>query len=343
MSFVGFRWLSALVALTLLLAGCNNGSPPSSSPVVADHAEDDHARMDEHGALPNLAPASLAAGEKLRVVASSNIVADVVAQIGGDHIDLYTMLPTGADPHSYQATPEDLRMLTDANVVFINGLGLEETMAPVLEEFASKTVVVNTGADLLQFGDEHAEGEHAEEEHEHHGDDPHTWFSVHAVEQWTQNIAHTLSDLDPANAEDYAAAAAAYAVELEALHEELMTLTAQIPADQRRVVTDHDSLGYLAAEYGFEIVGSVIASFSTLAEPSAQQLAALQEQIRDEGVRVILVGSTVSARTETQLSQDLGIQVVRIYTGSLSEEDGPAATYIDFMRYNMNAIVEALR
>ena len=315
--------------------------------------------------LPTFAAVDLSDGRKLQVVATTNIVADVVTQVAGDIIDLYAMLPVGADPHSYQPTPQDLRALTDADVIFINGLGLEEAMALALEEFEAKTVVVNTGIEAVEFGgdhahaeemhgeethEEHADEEHADEEHAdeaghdhaHDGADPHSWFSVHAVEKWTHNIHHILSDLDPANAEAYEAAASAYAEELEALHAELVTLVDALPAEQRKLVTDHDSLGYLAAEYGFEVVGSVIPSFSTLAEPSAQELAALQEQIRAEGVTAIFVGTTINPRQETQLAEDLGIQVVPIYTGSLSEADGPAATYIDFMRYNVGKIVGAL-
>ncbi|MBX2997027.1 MAG: zinc ABC transporter substrate-binding protein [Caldilineaceae bacterium] len=338
MSFSMFRLLITLLVTSLLLAAC--AIPTTRPPSTAQDAGHDHDQTATES--PAAAPVALAEGQKLHVVATSNIVADVVAQIGGDHIDLYAMLPVGADPHSYQATPQDLRMLTDADIVFINGLGLEEAMALTLEEFAAKTVVVNTGVDTTEFGDEHDHA-HGEDAHHHEGDDPHTWFSIHAVEMWTHNIAYALSDLDPANAAAYEVAAAAYVEELEALHDELEALVAQIPVEQRRLVTDHDALGYLAAEYGFEIVGSIIPSFSTLAEPSAQQLAALQEQIRAEGVRAIFVSTTVSARMETQLAQDLGIQVVRIYTGSLSEADGPAGNYLDFMRYNVTSIVDTLK
>lgn len=162
------------------------------------------------------------------------------------------------------------------------------------------------------------------------------------MEKWTHNIHHVLSALDPANAEAYDAAATAYAEELEALHTELAALVDAVPAEQRKLVTDHDSLGYLAAEYGFEVIGSVIPSFSTLSEPSAQELAALQDQIRAEGVTAIFVGTTINPSQETQLAEDLGIQVVPIYTGSLSEANGPAATYVDFMRYNVSKIIGAL-
>lgn len=342
MSFPIFRLLSVLVVMSLLLTACAQPAAQPSAPSTVLSAEDDHDRADAPTDLPGFEPVALAEGQKLHVVATSNIVADVVAQVGGDHIDLYAMLPVGADPHSYQATPQDLRMLTDADVVFINGLGLEEAMALALEDFAAKTVVVNTGFTAIEFGE--GEDDHADEDdHHHEGVDPHTWFNVHAVEIWAYNIAHALSDLDPTNAEAYEAAAEAYIQELEALHDELEALVMQIPAEKRKLVTDHDALGYLAAEYGFEIVGSVIPSFSTLAEPSAQQLAALQTQIRAQGVEAIFVGTTVNPNLEAQLARDLGIQIVAIYTGSLSDADGPTATYLDFMRYNVGAIVEALK
>jgi manganese/iron transport system substrate-binding protein len=349
MSFPIFHRLSILIVMSLLLAACAlpaTGPSPASSTMQS--AEDAHDHGDAAAELPASEPITLAEGERLHVVATSNIVADVVAQVGGDHIDLYAMLPVGADPHSYQVTPQDLRMLTDADIIFINGLGLEEAMALALEDFAAKTVAVNTGFTTIEFGGEdghaHEENGPAHEEDEHHeGGDPHSWFSVHAVEIWAHNIAHVLSELDPANADAYEAAADAYTEELEDLHAELEALVMQIPAEQRKLVTDHDALGYLAAEYGFEIVGSVIPSFSTLAEPSAQQLAALQDQIREQGVQAIFVGTTVNPNLEAQLAQDLGIQIVAIYTGSLSDADGPAATYLDFMRYNVGVIVDALK
>lgn len=367
------RFLLPIFVISALLAACVAPTPAPTSEemtTTATSAPDEHAdehtdeHADEHAheaatvpdQLPSFAAVDLSNGRKLQVVATTNIVADVVTQVAGDSVDLYAMLPVGADPHSYQPTPQDLRALTDADVIFINGLGLEEAMALALEEFAAKTVVVNTGIEAIEFGgdhahaeesheEEHAEEEHAEEaghDHAHDGADPHSWFSVHVVEKWTHNIHHVLSDLDPTNAEAYTAAANAYAEELEALHAELLTLVDTIPAEQRKLVTDHDSLGYLAAEYEFEVVGAVIPSVSTLAEPSAQELAALQDQIRAESVTAIFVGTTINPQQETQLAEDLGIQVVPIYTGSLSEADGPAANYIDFMRYNVGKIVAAL-
>lgn len=348
MAFNRHRYLLPILVVTLVLAACVASAPapsrdePSTAgePVAAAEDDHNHSAATAPAELPVLAAVDLGNGDKLQVVATTNIVADVVSQVAGDRIDLYAMLPAGADPHSYQPTPQDLRALTDADVVFINGLGLEEAMASTLDQFAAKTVVVNTGVETIEFVA--AEHEDEGEAHQHEGADPHTWFSVHAVETWTHNIAHILGALDPAQADAYTATAEAYVEQLAALETELEALVAQVPVAERKLVTDHDSLGYLAAAYDFQVIGSVIPSFSTLAEPSAQQLAQLQEQIRAEGVKAIFVDSTVNPQQETQLARDLGIPVILTYNGSLSAADGPAATYLDFMRYNVGVIVEAL-
>ena len=182
-----------------------------------------------------------------------------------------------------------------------------------------------------------------EDHHHHEGADPHTWFSIHAVEQWVENIEHVLRALDPANAAVYTANAQAYLVELEALAEEVEALLAALPVEKRKLVTDHDSFGYFAAAYDFDVVGTVIPSFSTLASPSAGELAKLQDQIEEESVQAIFVGTTITPDIAQQLAADTGIQVVILYTGSLSDEGGPAASYVDFMRYNVTAIVNALK
>lgn len=329
-------YISAFTVLLLAACAAPATEPatvgPSSEPVQSVLGE-----AVEAAALPRFEPAGLAEGEKLQVVATTSIVADVVKQVGGDRVDLYTMLPVGADPHSYQATPQDLRALTDAHVIFINGLGLEEALALALEDFVAKTVSVNTGVETLELG------EGAQEGAAHAGVDPHTWLSVRNVELWTRNIARVLSDLDPANADAYETAAAAYTEALAALEAGLAAQIAQLPEEQRKLVTDHDELGYFARDYGFELIGAVIPSFSTLSEPSAQQVAELQRQIEEAGVGAIFVGTTVNPNLAAQLARDLGVQLVSIYTGSLGEEGGPAASYLDLMRYNVNAIVEALK
>lgn len=282
------------------------------------------------------------ASERLRVVATTNIVTDVVRQVGGEQIDLVGLIPTGADPHSFNPTPQDLVALNDAHVIFINGLHLEEALDPVLDNLDGDGVIVavNDGVDTIATeAKESGDHDHGDDE----GIDPHTWFSIRAVEQWTENIERTLSALDPTNAQTYADNAEAYRVQLGALDAELVALIAGIPDAQRKLVTDHGSFNYLARDYGFEMIGTVIPGLSTMASPSARDLAALQQQIEAEEINAIFVGVTVNPALAEQIAADTGVQAVPIYTGSLSDEDGPAATYVDFMRYDMTQIAEALK
>jgi len=321
-----------LLVTIFVLGGC---ATPTGAPAATGTSIP--ADADEHpDELPTLNAVSLDTGEKLRVVATTSIIADVVANVGGERIELVDLIPPGSDPHGYVAAPEDLRALSEAQVIFVNGLGLEETLASVLESPDGNAVVitVNSGIEPLTA---------AEGEAEHEGVDPHTWLNVQNVLHWVENIEHSLSTLDPANATAYAAAAQAYSTELTALDAEVRAAAESIPAEQRKLVTDHDALGYFANTYGFVIVGALIPSFSTLAAPSAQELAALQDQISSEGAKAIFVGASVNPALSDQIANDLGIPVVVIYPESLSTADGPATTYVDLMRYNINAIARALK
>jgi ABC-type Zn uptake system ZnuABC Zn-binding protein ZnuA len=283
---------------------------------------------------------SPAAGKKLPVLATTSIVADVVRQVGGDYVQVTTLLPLGTDPHTFQPRPQDAAAIADATLVFANGAGLEEFLQPLLESAGAtdNLVEVSQGIDLLPF-----EGEEGEGEHHHEGGDPHTWMDPNNVMVWTDNIAAALSAADPAHADAYRANAAAYREQLRALDEWIRAQVSPIPVEQRLFVSDHATWGYFAEEYGFRQVGTITASFSSAASPSAQELAALEEKIRAWGVKVILVGVEVNPNLAQQVAQDTGARIVRVYHGSLTPADGPAATYLDFMRYNVTAIVDALK
>lgn len=179
--------------------------------------------------------------------------------------------------------------------------------------------------------------------HVHEGPDPHTWFDPNNVVVWTGNIAYALSMADPAQVTTYQSRAQAYATELTALDNWIETQVAQIPPENRQLVTDHETFGYFARQYGFEQRGAVIKSFSTAAEPSAQDIAELQENIIDYDVPAIFVGTTVNPIIAEQVAADTGIKLVRLYTDSLSEPEGDAGTYLDFMRYNVNQLTTALK
>jgi ABC-type Zn uptake system ZnuABC Zn-binding protein ZnuA len=317
------------------LAGCGASDAPALGEEGGHHGDE----------MPSLAPVSLGEGEKLRVVATTSVVADVVSRVGGDHLDLTVLLPLGSDPHSFEPTPQDVAAVANAHVVFVNGAGLEVFLEPLLENAGGEAgvVPVSHGVELLRAEGEHEdEGEH-EEEHEHGEYDPHVWFDPNNVLVWTSNIEEALSTLDPAGAAVYEANAEAYAAELRALDAWIREQVARLPEANRRLVTDHTSLTYFVQRYGFEQVGAVFVGYSTLSAPSARDLAELQEAIQDSGVKAIFVGTTVNPALADQIAQDTGVQVVLLYTGSLSEAGGPADSYLAMMRFNVSAIVEALR
>ncbi|NJN68533.1 MAG: zinc ABC transporter substrate-binding protein [Chloroflexaceae bacterium] len=188
-----------------------------------------------------------------------------------------------------------------------------------------------------------AEHEHEEEhEHEHSGSDPHVWFSPASVQGWVNNIEQTLRHADPSNADTYAARASAYREELHHLDTWISEQVALVPPDRRKLVTDHTAFGYFAHRYGFEQVGAVVPGFSTMAEPSAQELAQLEDAIRAHQVPAIFVGTTVNPSLSERVAGDTGTRLVMLYTGSLSEAGGPADTYLKLMGYDTQAIVTAL-
>jgi ABC-type Zn uptake system ZnuABC Zn-binding protein ZnuA len=174
------------------------------------------------------------------------------------------------------------------------------------------------------------------------GCDPHVWFNPYNVELWTLTIRDTLSVLDPANADVYAHNAAAYIDQVEAMRQATSEQVTALPDAQRELITDHEALGYFAATYQFRVVGVVVPSLSTLAEPSAQEIAALIDTIRAEHDPAIFAGSTVSPTLSRQVADEAGAQFYTLYAESLGAADGPAATYLDFMRYNVQTVVEAL-
>lgn len=329
------------------------------------------ATEEEEHADEELSPASLGAGEKLNVMATNSIVADLVKNVGGDLIDLNSMLPIGADAHTYQLTPTDVANVTEAHVFFANGLGLEEYLSELIQNAGGEVAVVSLSTEVevreMSTEEEHeehekdekheeqsaeaiheehgAEGEHTEHGAEHNlaGVDPHTWTTPANAIIFVHNIEQALSALDPANAETYQANAEAYEAKLAELDAWVKSQIETIPAENRKLVTDHTVFGYYADRYGLEQVGAVIPSLSTAAEPSAQELAELEDVITKQGVKAIFVGNTVSPGLEQRVAEDTGLRLVTLYTESLGPEGSGADNYIDYIRYNTTAIVEALK
>jgi ABC-type Zn uptake system ZnuABC Zn-binding protein ZnuA len=268
----------------------------------------------------------------LQVVATTSIVADVVANVGGEAIALDTIIPRMTDPHGYQLTPGDLRMLHDADVVFINGLGLEESLEQSLSQLPEFTLE-QTDIDV----------DHDQETHAATGVDPHVWFDPLNINIWTDNAAQSLSALDPANAATFLSNSDTYQNQLGDLHNWILIQLEEIPQADRKLVTDHLFMGYFAQRYDFEVINALLPAFSSAASPSAQELADIQDSVRQSGVKVIFIGMTSNRRIADQVAGDTSVAVVPLYTGSLSQLNGLADTYLSFMQYNVRAIATALK
>lgn len=280
---------------------------------------------DSQTPIDSLTDVGLAPGERLRVAVTTSIAADIVQAVGGDAISVTTILAPGIDPHGYEPTPRLIQHLAEMDAVFLCGLGLEA----VLEQ-----AIVDSGVSAPRVSlSEGVQG----------ADDPHVWLNPRLVLIWIDNAARALSALDPARGPDFAARAEAYQGEIEALDRNLEFLANQIPRRDRKIVSEHEMLGNLADRYGLDVVGSLIPSTSSEADPSARDLAKLQALMDAEHVHVIVVAVSSPAALAQTLASDRGAEVVRIYVESLSEAGGPADSYIHLMEYNLDAIVDALK
>ncbi len=333
------RWLlmgSAILTFAIYGVGCSPAANTSDSSTAGQML-----------VLPELEAVELT-GEPLRVVATTSIIGDVVAQVGGDAIELTTLIGPGQDPHSYEPATQALMAVNEADVIFVNGWDLEEALIEDLEQIGGDVPLVPISANIepLPFGgDDHAE---VETDQEHHASaDPHTWLAVNNVKQWVENSEDVLSDLDPAHAAAYARNAAAYLVELDELQAYAQSRLGQIAEEDRFLVTNHDSFGHFAAAYGFTILDTVIPAASTLAEPSASDLASLIALMEAHGVCTIVTETTASTALANTVAAELDgcaeVKVLQLYTGAVGPAGSDTGSYIGMFRANVEAIAEALQ
>lgn len=317
----------------------------------------------------------------LQVVATTSIIADVARQVGGDLVEVTSLIPPEADVHGHSPSPAEVISIVEADVVLVNGGLLEESLLDIVLENASVTpIAVSAGLEMLPFDaeddehtigiladsaecdllesgddehgdeehhdDEHGDDEHGDDEHDHeHGEcDPHVWMSVPNVILWVENIQNALITADPDNATVYEENAYAYWQQLDALEASIRTQVETLPEASRVLVTNHEFLAYFAHEYGFEVVGTVLPAASTLAEADPRSIIDLVEIINDTGVYAIFAEVSASSEVAQTVANEVGrdVALVTLYSGSLSAEDGPAATYIDYMQYNVGQIITAL-
>ena len=420
------------IALLFVLAACSDdsGSEPSTAATGSEptQAPSTAASGTETQQTPPTAVPQEIEVAKPSVVTTTNIMADWVSNVGGDNVEVFSLVPVGADPHTFQPGAKDVARIAEADLVLSVGLGLEgEWLHDLLESAArDESAIIEMGEavdpiefaeghadevellegishivheveegeispdegieelkELLAEGEEEEEGDHegeeeelpemvleliakvedgemaaadaieaieelteeGEDEHMDHGhglEDPHFWFDPLRVKIVVKDIAARLSVLDPERGDIYTANASAYNAKLDELHSWTGQQVEAVAEERRLLVTSHDSFGYFANLYHFEVVG-VVLSTTTDVEPSAGDLAELVHEVEENNVPAVFGETTVSERLAQAVAAESGAEFVRLYSGSLGPEASGAATYIEMVRTNVDRIVQALK
>ncbi|MEM9393340.1 MAG: zinc ABC transporter substrate-binding protein [Pseudomonadota bacterium] len=266
--------------------------------------------------------------DEMNVVASFSILGDMVEQVVGDHATVTTIVGPDADAHVYEPSVADAQAVAEADVIFVNGLGFETWSDTLIAESGTEgeVFVATDGIKPVMVDGE---------------TDPHAWNALTNGVVYVQNITAAMSEAMPDHAEEFTANAEAYIAKLEALDAETKTKLSALPDKNRTVVTAHDAFGYLADAYGLTFLAPV--GIDTEAEPSAQELAALITQLREQEVAALFVENITSPALVQQISDETGIEIGgRLFSDALSERGGPATSYLAMFEHNLGTLLEAL-
>jgi zinc/manganese transport system substrate-binding protein len=281
---------------------------------------------------------SAAASDGPTVVVTTNILGDLTRNVVGDEAELTVLMSPNADPHSFGISAQQAAALENAGLVVYNGLGLEEGVlrhVEAAEAAGAPTLAVGDEIDAIPYADGDAAGQ----------PDPHFWTDPTRVRTAVEAIAdRVVAEVDGIDAEAVRANAASYLEQLDELDRWTAEQFAGIPADRRRLVTNHHVFGYLAGRYDFEVIGAVIPSGTTLASPSSADLASLAQAIRAAGVPAVFADSSQPDRLAQVLAEQAGlnVEVIPLFSESLTEPGKGAGTYLELMRANTEAIVAGL-
>jgi zinc/manganese transport system substrate-binding protein len=271
----------------------------------------------------------------LRAVATFSILGDFLKNAGGDRVDVTTLVGRDGDVHVYAPTPADAKTLALANLVVVNGLGLEGWLDRLIAVSGSNAPVVVASRGIRPRHTTDATGSNRLVS------DPHAWQSVANAETYVGNIRDGLTAADPTGKEFYETSAAAYLAKLAALDSEIKAAMASIPADRRKIITTHNAFGYFGDAYGLQFIAPE--GLSTQAEPSARDVAGIIALIRTQKIPAVFLETITDPRLLQQIAAETGTKIGgTIYSDSLSPPDGPAATYIDLMRHNAREFQRAL-
>lgn len=274
--------------------------------------------------LIGLGQAGAKAEEKRPVVASFSILGDLVRQVGKDRVEVAVLVGPGADAHTFEPSPADAKRVAQAKVMFVNGLGFEGWLARLVAASGGGTQVIEVARTIK-------EGK----------DDPHVWQAVPNVKIMVDEIRRALAAADPEGRESYARNAAAYLVELEALDRDIRAAVAGIPPERRQVVTSHDAFAHFSTAYGIAFIAPQ--GVSAQSEASAKSVAAIIHQIRRERIPALFLENLADARLIRQIAEETGAKIGgTLFSDTLSDDSGPAGTYIAMMRHNIRELTRAL-
>jgi zinc/manganese transport system substrate-binding protein len=265
---------------------------------------------------------------RLNVVASFSILGDFVRTVGGDRVDVVTLVGPDGDVHVYEPTPADAKKVAAAKLVFVNGFGLEGWLPRLVQSAGGKATIVTAASGIapLKLGSDA---------------DPHAWQSVANARIYVANIRDALAGADPADAGQFRANAEAYLAKLDALDREVRQALARIPQSQRKVISTHRAFGYFAAAYGIQFVAPL--GVSTESEASARDIAGIITQIKQAKIPAIFLENISDPRLIRRISDETGARVGgTLYSDSLTTEKGEVPTYIDMVRHNIKALTSAL-
>lgn len=276
--------------------------------------------------LASIAPAHAQQSVKVDVLASFSIVADLVRQVGGERVNVRSIVAYSQDPHDFEPTPNDVRAVGKAQLIVINGLGFEPWADRFLKvaNFTGERLAASRGVKALSVRG---------------AVDPHAWQDVENVRLYIANIRDALTKADPRGASDYARNASLYDRELDALHREIKAAFATIPKERRKVITSHDAFSYFGDAY--DVVFVAPQGVSSVAAPSARDVASIIQQIREQRIRAIFLENALPQHLARQISTETGVKIAgKLYADVLGDN---IRSYAQMMRHNYKAILTALK
>ena len=334
----------AVITMLLLIVACGNGDETSTTTVEDSSVEESK--------------------DKLVVLATTPMIGELVKQVAGNNIEVSILMPYAADPHTFEPSPQDVKKIDEADLVFYTGLKYESVnfLKLLQNSVKSQELLVELAARInpIEFAedghDEHGD-EDKHDDHDEHGDedehgdqdkhddhdhgiyDPHFWFDPTRVALAVGEIKNELIKLDPDNKDAYQSAATSYIAELTSLDEQIEALIQTVPSNNRQIVTTHESLGYLEARYGLEVLVAIIPSVTSEDDVTPRQLVSVIEEVKEHKVKVIFLESESPTQSSEIVAQETGATLVSgLWVETLQENQ----SYIDFINTNMNLIVENL-